>query len=226
MRPGTLDENSPVIIFGVGQIADVAQVYLEQAGTKVVGFTVDEGFSNEKTHAGLPVIPWNELESAAPPSSVKLFCPISYRRMNIIRKARFEEGKARGYQFFSFVHSNCVNNAGYIGENCFILENNVLQPFSNIGDNTILWSGNHIGHHSTIGNHCFLASHVVISGGVTIGDRCFLGVNATVGDNVALGEGVLVGAGALVLKDLAAESVVASRATEVSPIPSSRLRGF
>jgi len=220
------DKDLPVIIFGVGQIADVARFYLEQGGMKVAAFTVDDGFSDEKFHAGLPVLAWNDLESSAPPSSTLLFCPISYRRMNLLRKERFQEGKARGYQFTSFVHPNCVNNSASIGENCLILENNILQPFSTIGDNTILWSGNHIGHHSTIGEHCFLASQIVVSGGVHIGARCFVGVNATIGDNLSIGEAVAIGAGALVLRDLPSESVVAERGSEISPIPSSRLRGI
>jgi sugar O-acyltransferase (sialic acid O-acetyltransferase NeuD family) len=220
------DQDCPVIVFGVGQIADVARIYLEQAGIAVAGFTVDAGFSAETVHAGLPVHVWDALEHSAPPSSVRLFCPISYRRVNLIRRDRFQEGKARGYNFASFVHPNCVNNAASIGENCFILENNVLQPFTRIGDNTILWSGNHIGHHSTIGAHCFLTSQVVVSGGVAMGERCFVGVNATIGDNIVLGEAVVIGAGALVLRDLPAESVVAERSSEISPIPSSRLRSF
>ena len=53
-----------------------------------------------------------------------------------------------------------------IGENCFIFEANVIQPFVRIGDNVVMWSGNHIGHDSTIGSHCFIASHAVISGNV------------------------------------------------------------
>jgi sugar O-acyltransferase (sialic acid O-acetyltransferase NeuD family) len=214
-----------VVIFGVGQVADVARAYLEQAGHRVAAFTVDEGFGDGEAHAGLPVVPWSALEATFPPASARLFCPISYRQVNALRKAKYLEGRARGYRFLSFVHANCVNNAQSIGENCFILENNVLQPFTRIGDNVVLWSGNHIGHHSVIGDHSFLASHVVVSGGVTIGPRCFLGVNATVGDNLKLGEGVVVGAGALVLKDLPDESVVGARASEISSVPSSRLRG-
>jgi sugar O-acyltransferase (sialic acid O-acetyltransferase NeuD family) len=217
---------SRVVIFGVGQIADVARVYVEQAGHRVVAFTIDEAFITSDTHDGLPVLNWSALEAVAPPDAVHLFCPISYRQVNKLRKTKYLEGKARGYRFISFVHRSCENNAQSIGENCFILENNVLQPYSRIGDNVILWSGNHIGHHSTIGDHCFLASHAVVSGGVTIGARCFIGVNATIADNRALGEGVVVGAGALVLSDVPDEGVVAARATDISRVPSSRLRGL
>ena len=214
------------MIFGTGQIADVARVYLEQAGVQICGFTVDDLFVTEAQHDGLPVVPWSTLAANYPPDAIRLFCPISYRKVNTIRKAKFEQGKSLGYNFISFIHGNCVNNSHSVGENCFILENNVLQPFSKIGNNVVLWSGNHIGHHSSIGDHCFLASHVVISGGVTIGSRSFLGVNATVGDNTTIGEAAVVGAGALVLRDLPSESVIAAHASEISPVPSSRLRGF
>jgi hypothetical protein len=64
------DQNRPVIVFGVGQIADVARVYLEQAGISVEGFTVDAEFNAETVHAGLPVHVWDALEHSAPPSSV------------------------------------------------------------------------------------------------------------------------------------------------------------
>jgi sugar O-acyltransferase (sialic acid O-acetyltransferase NeuD family) len=214
----------PVVIFGTGQIGDVARYYLEQAGYRVEAFTVDTAYIKEPTHAGLPIYPWETLEEHAHPGAVTLFCPISYRKVNSLRKDKFLDGKKRGYSFASFVHSNCINNALHIGENCFILENNVLQPYSSIGDNVILWSGNHIGHHTTIGDHCFFASHIVVSGGVTIGPRCFFGVNATVADNVKIGEACVVGAGALVLKDLPDQGVIASKASEVSPVPSSKLR--
>ena len=199
---------------------------MEQAGHHVVAFTVDEEFSDADTHDGLPVLSWRTLEAVAPPHAIRLFCPISYRKVNEVRKAKYLEGKARGYHFISFVHESCVNNAQSIGENCFILENNVLQPFTRVGDNVVLWSGNHIGHHSTIGDHCFFASHVVVSGGVRIGPRCFIGVNATIGDNRALGEGVVVGAGSLVLSDVPDEGVIAAHGTDISNVPSSRLRGL
>ncbi len=49
-----------------------------------------------------------------------------------------------------------------IGDNCFILEDNTIQPFTSIGNNVVLWSGNHIGHHSVIKDHVSFTSHVVL----------------------------------------------------------------
>ena len=100
-----------------------------------------------------------------------------------------------------------------IGDNCFILENNTIQPFVSIGNNVTLWSGNHIGHHSEICDHVFMASHVVVSGGVHIGSQSFLGVNATLINNISIGEGCVIGAGALVNSNVESHLVIKSNST-------------
>lgn len=105
-------------------------------------------------------------------------------------------------------------------------ENNVVQPFVKIGNDSILWSGNHIGHDAIVGDHVFISSHVVISGHVKIGDRSFIGVNSTIKDGVTIGNDCLIGAGSLILKDAADNSVFKGLSAELSPVPSSRLRGI
>ena len=88
-----------------------------------------------------------------------------------------------------------------IGENCFILEDNTIQPFTRIGSNVVLWSGNHIGHHSTIDDHCFISSHVVVSGHCTIHPYSYVGVNATLRDGLDIAEGSFIAMGACVTKN-------------------------
>ena len=73
-------------------------------------------------------------------------------------------------------------------ENCFILENNVIQHGVKIEDNVYLWSGNHIGHQTAIHRNTYIASHAVISGFCEIGANCFVGVNAAFNDKVKVGE--------------------------------------
>ena len=110
-----------------------------------------------------------------------------------------------------------------IGENCFILEDNTIQPFVKIGNNVTLWSGNHIGHHSIIKDHVFIASHVVVSGGCTIEDSCFLGVNCTLRDHIKIGQKSVLGAGTLILKDVEAESLIIGTASEKQNWPSTKI---
>jgi len=216
-----------VVLFGIGQMAEVARAYLEWEGShRIVAHSVHAAYRTDPVKNGLPVVEWEGLETEYPATQASLFAPLSYRGVNAARKAVFEEGLARGYDFISFIHPAAHHYGTPIGRNAFVLEGNVIQPHGIIGDNCVLWSGNHIGHHSVIGDHVFLASHVVVSGAVRIGARCFLGVNATVRDNVTLGAECVVGAGALVTCDLPDRAVVPGAATEVSRVPSNRLRGI
>lgn len=216
-----------VVIFGVGQIAEVAHYYLtHDSEHEVVGFTVDQSYIIEKKFHGLEVVPYEELESHFPPENYMVFMPISYKGVNSLRKEKYLNAKSRGYSFVSYISSRATYYDTPVGENCFIFENNVIQPFTHIGNNCILWSGNHIGHHSVIEDHCFLASHVVISGSVVIGERSFLGVNATVRDNINVGTENVIGAGALILSDTEDKAVFPSKETEKSRVPSNRLKGI
>jgi sugar O-acyltransferase (sialic acid O-acetyltransferase NeuD family) len=162
-----------------------------------------------------------------PPESHDFFVALSYSKLNVVRKEKYLAVKMLGYRLASYISSRAtVLNEHRIGENCFIFENNTIQPFVTIGNNVTLWSGNHIGHHSNIKDHCFIASHVVVSGGVDIGEQCFIGVNATLRDHIKIGEKCVIGAGALMLADAAPEGDYIGAATERSRVPSSRLRGI
>jgi acetyltransferase-like isoleucine patch superfamily enzyme len=101
----------------------------------------------------------------------------------------------------SYISSRATIFDNEIGDNCFILENNTLQPFTKIGNNVVLWSGNHIGHHGHIKDHVTFTSHVVMSGHCVIGENSFLGVNATLRDGLNIAKGTLVGMAAAITKD-------------------------
>ena len=216
----------PLVIFGVGDIGELAHHYFTtDTQRRVEAFTVDRAFASEPRFHDLPVVPFEDLAQHYPPATHDVFVAVSYTRLNAVRKEKYLAAKAAGYGIASYVSSRAtVLNEGRIGENCFILEDNTIQPFVTIGNDVTLWSGNHIGHHSTIRDHCFLASHIVVSGGVDIGESCFIGVNATLRDHIKLGERCVVGAGALLLADAEPEGVYMGQATERSRVPSSRLK--
>jgi sugar O-acyltransferase (sialic acid O-acetyltransferase NeuD family) len=216
----------PVLIFGAAEIAEVAHFYFTRdTSIPVAGFTVDAAYLKESRFCGLPVVPFEEAHTAFAPGAHDLFVALSYAKINAVRAQKCAEGKARGYRLASYVSSKASVWDGFqAGENCFILEDNTIQPFVRIGNNVTLWSGNHIGHHSTIHDHCFISSHVVVSGGVDIGEACFIGVNATLRDHIRIGEKCVIGAGALILADASPEGVYIGPATERSRVPSSRLR--
>lgn len=218
--------NKPLIIFGTGDIAELAYTYFStDSDYQVVAFTVDSDYLQEDTFCGLPVIAFETLAAERAPDDHALFVALSYSGLNAHRKDKYLAGKAMGYEIASYISSAAtILNDGMIGENCFILEDNTIQPHARIGNNVTLWSGNHIGHHSTIGDHTFIASHVVVSGGVTIEEQCFIGVNVTIRDHVTIGAKCLLGAGALILADADPEGAYVVKGTERSRVPSTRLR--
>jgi sugar O-acyltransferase (sialic acid O-acetyltransferase NeuD family) len=214
------------VVFGSGEIGQLAHYYFtKDSEYDVVAFTVDAAYIKESSFCGVPVVPFEEIEHHCPPSEYALFVAMSYAKLNQVRREKYLAAREKGYHIPSYISSHAtVLNDGRIGENCFILEDNTIQPFVTIGNNVTLWSGNHIGHHSTIHDHCFLASHIVVSGGVTIDESCFIGVNATLRDHITIGSKSVIGAGVLVLADVEPEGLYIGTATERSPISSTRLR--
>ncbi|XOV79180.1 MAG: acetyltransferase [Aestuariibacter sp.] len=191
-----------LVIFGLGEIAELAHYYFGQdSNYEVVAFTVDAEYKKQENHLGLPVESFEQVEQKYPPCDYDLFIAVSYQRMNQTREQKFKEAKNKGYSLVSYISSKATTFENLIhGENCFVLEDNTIQPFAQLGDNVTLWSGNHIGHHAIIKSNSFITSHAVISGGVIIGKNSFIGVNATLHDHIKVGAYNLIGAGALVTR--------------------------
>jgi sugar O-acyltransferase (sialic acid O-acetyltransferase NeuD family) len=205
-----------VIIFGAGDYARIAAAYLEKDSEhNVLGFTVDGKYLDRTELLGKPVMEFEKVIETHPPDRVRLLVAIGFSGLNQHRRSVYERCKELGYEFVTYINSRAYQWGNLkVGENTFIFEANVLQPFVTIGDNCVLWSGNHIGHDSTIADHCFIASHVVISGNCSIGHSCFIGVNATFRDGVKVAPRCLIGAGAVILKDTEEGDVFGVRRTE------------
>jgi sugar O-acyltransferase (sialic acid O-acetyltransferase NeuD family) len=219
---------SDVVLFGIGDFAQVALEYLRRDSPHdVVAFTVHERYIESRELLGVPVVPFECLEETHPPSQCAMFVAVGFSRVNRTRRDLYDECKGKGYELISYVNSKAIHWGDLeYGANCFVFEANVIQPYVRLGNDVILWSGNHIGHHARIGDHCFIASHVVISGGVTIGEETFVGVNATFRDGVTVGPRNVIGAGALIMKDTEEGSVYSVPGAEARPMKSWDLKGL
>jgi sugar O-acyltransferase (sialic acid O-acetyltransferase NeuD family) len=213
---------SDVIIFGAGDYARIAAAYLDaDSDHRVLGFSVDGAYKDRDELIGKPVHAFEDMVESHPPDRVKLLVAVGFSGLNQGRTSVYERCKALGYGFVTYINSRSYQWGHLdVGENTFIFEANVLQPFVRIGNNCVLWSGNHIGHDSTIDDHCFIASHVVVSGNCTIGHSCFIGVNATLRDGVKVAPRCLIGAGAVILKDTEEGDVYGVKRTEAREIKS------
>ena len=187
-----------LVLFGKGEIAKLAQYYFGQdSDYEVVAFTADDDQVDADSFSGLPLVPFSRVTKDYPADIFEMHVALSYRGHNQIRAQKYGEAIAKGYNLASYVCSKSVYwDDLQVGDNCFILENQTIQPTVRIGNNVVLWSGNHIGHRTKIENHAFVTSHVVISGFCQIGEACFLGVNATLTDKSILEQDVFLAAGA------------------------------
>jgi sugar O-acyltransferase (sialic acid O-acetyltransferase NeuD family) len=217
-----------VVIFGTGDFAQVARVYLDRdSDRRVVAFTVDSNYVGDGELNGLPVVPFETLTESHAPTTHDMLVAIGFSRVNRARAEVYDRCKTHGYDLISYVSSRAtVVGDLEVGDNCFVFEENVLQPFVRLGNDVVLWSGNHIGHHARVGDHTFVASHAVVSGRVTIGERCFVGVNATFRDGITVADDCVIGAGALIMGDTVPGGVYGVRGTEPQDRKSWDLKGF
>ncbi len=204
-----------IIIFGIGQLGKLAEYYFRtDSKYKVIAFVADDLYVKNKTYCKLPIVKFSELKKKYPPDKFKIFIALSYSNMNQDRASKYYLLKEMGYHLVSYISSKCVFlSERLVGENCFILENNIIQPFVKIGQNVFIWSGNHIGHDSIISDHSFISSHVVISGNVRIKEYTFIGVNATLRDNIIIAKKSLIGAGSIIMNDTSERDVYIANAT-------------
>jgi sugar O-acyltransferase (sialic acid O-acetyltransferase NeuD family) len=210
---------SKVVIFGAGDFARIAYVYLSKDSPyDVAAFTVNEAYRRDRTLLGLEVVPFEQVEVLYPPSEYRMFVAVGYTDMNRGRARVCGESKQKGYELITYVNSKAIQWGDIeVGENCFVLENSVIQPFVKIGNGVVIWSGAFIGHDSCIGDHCFIAPQVTIAGNVTMGEHCFVGANATVRDGIRIAPECLIGPGALITRDTTVGSAYMARGTGRAP---------
>jgi sugar O-acyltransferase (sialic acid O-acetyltransferase NeuD family) len=218
----------PLVIFGVGELAQLAYYYFtHDSSRRVAAFTLDGCHLREDHCMGVPVLPFDKIEAHYPPEEHEMFVAIGYSRLNRARAERCQEAKTKGYRLATYVSSRSVTWPDIsIGENCFVMEGNVIQPFVRIGHNVIIWCGGLISHHVEVGDNCFIAAHAVISGHVKIGAYSFIGINATLRDKIVLSERTLVGAGALVIADTRENTAHLGAPSAEAGIPSHRLQSL
>lgn len=218
------DTSKPLVIVGSGETAAIAYEYFtHDTPLEVAAFSVESAYLTQQEFYCLPVVPLETVEENYSVDKYQVFVAVSSTKLNRVRTRLYQTVKQKGYPIASYVSSRAfVWHNVEIGENCFIFEDNTIQPFVAIGNNVILWSGNHVGHNTIIRDNCFIASHVVISGFCDIGENCFLGVNSTIVDNITIARDCLIGAGALIQKNTLECQVFKAAIAEASAVSSLR----
>ncbi len=210
-----------LVIVGAGEIAHCAYEYFtHDSDYRVVGFAVSREYLRGGAFLDLPLIALEELEGIYPAEEFSAFVALGNGQLNRERTRLFLSLKERGYTLASYVSSKAfVWHNVEIGENCFILEHNVLQPFTKVCDNVTMWSGNHLGHRSCVREHCFITSHCVISGYCEIGSYSFLGVNCAVADHIKIAQDNFIALGSVINKNTQENAIYRGNPASLSKIP-------
>jgi len=213
-----------VIIFGTGELAQRIFFYLKDSDDQVVAFCANKSKIDRDELFGLPIIAFENIEERFPSDKFSMFIALAYSEMNKKRTKFFDEAKSKGYELYSFIHpSTKVWDEFEMGENCFILANNVIQPFVKLGNNVLIGSNNLISHNTTIGDNCFITSNVTMGGHVVMGKNCFVGLSATINQRIKIGNECVVGAGTLISKNINDKEVYAENSSKRLPQSSSEI---
>lgn len=209
----------PLVLFGSGELAELAYFYFSRlARRRIDAFCLDAQYLAKDRLLGLPVVPFHEVPARYSPQTHELFIAIGSSQVNKVRRDKFLEAKALGYQLATCISPHAVVHTDDVGENCLIMDHNNIHPYTRVGNNIIFSNDNHVGHHTVLEDHCFLTSNVVIGGGARIGEGSFLGINAAIRDHISIGTYNVIGAGCVMLKD--------SKDNEVYSVPHARPREF
>ena len=181
-----------LIIYGVGRFAEyAAYVFENDSSYGVIAFSIEQNYLNKQLDSDRikQIIPFENLEENFHPLDYDLFIAVGN---NLIRERIFNIAKRKGYKLANYISSKASTweNVKY-GENCFIGEGCMLNPFTHLGDNNILFN-TVIGHHSKIGNHTLL-SGTILAGNVTIGNFSFLGLHSSIKENIKIGSKNIIG---------------------------------
>jgi sugar O-acyltransferase (sialic acid O-acetyltransferase NeuD family) len=213
------------VLFGAGELARLAYVaFADGARREVAACTVTRDFVSGADLFGLPVVPWEDLDSSYPPADHELFVAVGYRDVNRHRRDLCAEARRRGYELASYVSPHALIAPDVeIRENTFVFEGAIIQPFVTLGSNVIVWSGALIAHDTVVGDNCFIGPRAAIAGNVQVGENCFVGVNATIRDGISIASDCVIGAGALVKHDTQPGEVLSPQPTAPSTRSSAEL---
>jgi sugar O-acyltransferase (sialic acid O-acetyltransferase NeuD family) len=213
-----------IVVFGTGKIAEVFHALAStDPAYSVAGFTCDRAFVTAREFHGMPVVPFDEVESAFPPADFAMFVAIGYHEINAVRAERCQQAQEKGFRLVSLVSPQAhVPPTCTIGINCCIMDGASLQPYARLGDDVFVWNGAVVGHHAMVSDHCWLASNCTVSSTALVEPYCFLGVNAAIGHGITVGARTIVGAAAVLTRSTAPGGVYIVPDTERFRLDSQR----
>jgi sugar O-acyltransferase (sialic acid O-acetyltransferase NeuD family) len=205
-----------LLIYGNGAMARLLYSYVRHS-REVCGFTVDDQcMFQQDSFCNLALVPFTQVETVFDPTECEMIIAIGFIDMNDLRARKYEEAKAKGYSFGSYVHASMLRHEGVsIEENCIILDHVSIHPGCTIRRGVFITSNVNLGHDCVIGANTWINAGVAMGGGCTVGERCFMGVNSSLGHGVKLGAQTFIAANTFVGHDTQDNEVYVSEAGQL-----------
>jgi sugar O-acyltransferase (sialic acid O-acetyltransferase NeuD family) len=178
---------APVIIVGLGILAQTALEILQRNDIVVYGFLSEKELTPELTEINhIPILGSLE-EDATYIEKLGKDCAVF---------VALEQSHARQRYIQSLVSNkqNCLLN--------LIHPSAEIASTARIGAGDFLDSGCRLGPNVHLGDHCLLHKQVVVGGGTVIQDFVQIGAGSIVGEEVTLEENVFIGAGVTIASGL------------------------
>lgn len=166
----------------------------------VVAFTVDKKYITDDHFQGLPVVPFEEVENRYPTSEYEIFVAIGPSKMNDNRVKKVVEAREKGYTLAKYISPFAICGSE-VGENTFVGDMAIINPFVEIGENNMFWEHVFIGNDCVIGNNCFISPKTIVSTFSRVEDNVVLGSGSIVKTSVKVAKKSLVGAASFVSDD-------------------------
>lgn len=203
-----------VIIFGIGDMAEYVYYMMKRDSEfDVVSFTVDNDFRTADQFCNLEVIDFDIIDTIYPPSDYQMFIAVGPSKMNLFREKKCVEAKEKGYTLISYVSKSAVCDSA-LGENCFVADFAVINPFVEIGNNNYFFEGVIVCNKAQIMDNCYIAPRVTVSSFSVIQSNSILGTGSIVKTKVVVGKESLIGASCYISKNTLEKSVYGEKCSE------------
>ncbi len=192
-----------LLILGAGTMAVEALDIAETMGCfEMLGFVVDVPGAAEEVE-GFPVYTADQL-SLTPND-----CQVVGGIVSTKRRGFIERMAKRGYRFTSLIHPSAqISRRSRVGSGCVIHPGVIIASNTVIEEHVMVNRGALIGHDNRIASFTTIGPGANLAGALMVGSGCYLGVGCVIRDHLEIGDRAVVAAGAVVVKPVAANTLV------------------
>jgi sugar O-acyltransferase (sialic acid O-acetyltransferase NeuD family) len=200
------------IILGAGGHAGVLIDTLQERGDViVVGLLTPDHERWGKAIFGVPILGGDDLLNALiHEQGVNSFVVgVGSIGDTSLHRRLFEHGLQATLKPLDVIHPKAlISRRAVLNAGVQVMAGSVINTSTTIGTNVVINTGAIVEHDCWIGNHAHIASGARLAGQVRVETGVHVGIGATIRQNINIGADAIIGAGAVVVKDVAAHTVV------------------